>query len=431
MRVDQHYEPTYRREVVAPLLESIKKGYCHTVVSVRGMGLGPLFKFLRLHPVIKELVSPDNFEFSLINFDEVSPLNQKQFLKEFLRDLRSILVTNAVQKNQYIEVEYARGIASEDEHEVLYSIKNLLQVSMEADIRIVVLLQEFDEVARRNNTLLNTLFTLHQLFDHHLLYIFGVHTFPNRLRTGDPTKFDYIFQQYIVQKPFSLEGFLGHYKNHFAEDGLHLDDSQLKLIHSYTGGFASYNRFLSPSLSNASLDTLEESLKEQIPSPQMALRSRQLLIDLTIDEVQALHALCLGHKVPESRLKTLKELGLVIDKNGLFSPIFREHLRAESQIGTGLRIDTEAKKVFIDDVELSLFLSPIEFKFLAYLYEHKNTVCDREKVIEFAWGGHPDGVSDEAVDQLVSRLRSKLLAQTGRGDLITTVRGHGFTLNQS
>jgi hypothetical protein len=101
-----------------------------------------------------------------------------------------------------------------------------------------------------------------------------------------------------------------------------------------------------------------------------------------------------------------------------------------SHIGGRLRVDREARRVFIGDDELDPPLSLPQYRLLELLYINNGRVCTRDNVVESVW---PDvvgaGVSEQAIDALVRRLRDRLAEQDPGIQYIMTVRGHGFRLD--
>lgn len=98
-------------------------------------------------------------------------------------------------------------------------------------------------------------------------------------------------------------------------------------------------------------------------------------------------------------------------------------------IGGRLRIDQESRRVFINDEELAPPLSLPQYRLLELLYNSRGRICTRDNVIETVW---PDvvgeGVSEQAIDALVRRLRDRLAEHDPDVQYIVTVRGHGFRL---
>ena len=96
-----------------------------------------------------------------------------------------------------------------------------------------------------------------------------------------------------------------------------------------------------------------------------------------------------------------------------------------------LKIDMEARRVFIHSVEVNPPLSFPQYRLLELLYTNAMRVCSREEVVEYVWPEVVgDGVSEQAIDALVRRLRDRLSELDPGSNYITTVRGHGFRLEQ-
>jgi DNA-binding response OmpR family regulator len=87
----------------------------------------------------------------------------------------------------------------------------------------------------------------------------------------------------------------------------------------------------------------------------------------------------------------------------------------------GLRIDRRARRVFVDDAEISL--TPKEYDLLAFLAEAPGAAFTREQIMEAVWDEHWFGPT-KTLDVHVGSLRRKL----GAAATVETVRGVGFRL---
>jgi two-component system phosphate regulon response regulator PhoB len=85
-----------------------------------------------------------------------------------------------------------------------------------------------------------------------------------------------------------------------------------------------------------------------------------------------------------------------------------------------LRIDREAHKVWVDELEIDL--TALEFKLLVTLYDRRNRVQTRTALLDDVWGIQAD-ITTRTVDTHVKRLREKLEAAR---DYVETVRGVGY-----
>ncbi|MEL7236466.1 MAG: winged helix-turn-helix domain-containing protein, partial [Chloroflexota bacterium] len=100
------------------------------------------------------------------------------------------------------------------------------------------------------------------------------------------------------------------------------------------------------------------------------------------------------------------------------------------KIGGRLRLDRDSRRVFIEDTELDPPLSPPQYRLLELLYINSGSVCSREAVVETVWpdAENGDGVSEQAIDALVRRLRDRLAELDPEQQYIVTMRGHGFRM---
>ncbi len=102
-------------------------------------------------------------------------------------------------------------------------------------------------------------------------------------------------------------------------------------------------------------------------------------------------------------------------------------------IGHGkLRIDRDSRRVFIASREIDPPLSLPQYRLLEMLIDSNGGVCTRENVIEAVWPeAIGEGVSEQAIDALVRRLRDRIAEIDSEHQYVVTVRGHGFRLDQN
>jgi hypothetical protein len=106
------------------------------------------------------------------------------------------------------------------------------------------------------------------------------------------------------------------------------------------------------------------------------------------------------------------------------TPITGGHTRS------ALLIDPAFRSVMIRGRELDPPLSPGQFAFLELLLKETGRVYSRQEIIESVWPDvSADGITDQAIDALVRRLRERL-AELDSHQYVVTVRGHGFRLDQ-
>ena len=95
-----------------------------------------------------------------------------------------------------------------------------------------------------------------------------------------------------------------------------------------------------------------------------------------------------------------------------------------------LMVDARSRRVWISQQQLVPPLSAQQFKLLWLLYENQGQVISRPNLISVVWGEEQSvGVSDQALDALIRRLRDRLASLDPTHQFIVTVRGHGVRLD--
>jgi hypothetical protein len=100
-----------------------------------------------------------------------------------------------------------------------------------------------------------------------------------------------------------------------------------------------------------------------------------------------------------------------------------------SQLPHSLRLDKRSRRVWVGKEEILPPLSVSQFQLLELLYDNQGEVVSREALVKVVWGeDQAIGVSEQALDALVRRLRDRLSATDPRHAYLVTVRGHGIRL---
>ncbi len=92
-----------------------------------------------------------------------------------------------------------------------------------------------------------------------------------------------------------------------------------------------------------------------------------------------------------------------------------------------LRLDPEKKQVWVSGKLVEPPLSPQQFDLLQLLVDAKGGIVDRDAIAEMVWGS-TEGVTEQAIDALMRRLRRRLADYNAEKEFIITMRGYGFRL---
>ena len=95
-----------------------------------------------------------------------------------------------------------------------------------------------------------------------------------------------------------------------------------------------------------------------------------------------------------------------------------------------LQLDPRSRRVWVNRKEVVPPLSAQQFRLLHTLDRHYGQVVSRQELIDDVWGtDEAAGVSEQAFDALVRRLRDRLSGLDPEHGYIITVRGHGLRLD--
>jgi hypothetical protein len=108
-------------------------------------------------------------------------------------------------------------------------------------------------------------------------------------------------------------------------------------------------------------------------------------------------------------------------------PLTQEMLRVAQP---GLRLNKSQRQVWVNGAVLDPPLSLSQYRLLEILWEHKGKIVTREEVIAAVWPESDEaGITEQAIDALVRRLRDRLAEVDREHEYLVTVRGHGFRLD--
>ena len=128
----------------------------------------------------------------------------------------------------------------------------------------------------------------------------------------------------------------------------------------------------------------------------------------------------------------LEKVGMV--KNGKITiPLLEQFIKSNREelekVSEGKIIfDPEQNEIKKGEVVLSDILTSSEFKLLKYLIANEGKIVSRDDIVGSVWGelSSTAGVTEQALDQLIFRLRKKIEDNPNSPTHILTVKGRGF-----
>jgi len=95
----------------------------------------------------------------------------------------------------------------------------------------------------------------------------------------------------------------------------------------------------------------------------------------------------------------------------------------------GMRLDPETRQIWLNGALVDPPLSLHQYRLLEALWNAGGGVVTREQIVNAVWPeASGEGVSEQAIDALVRRLRERIAEIDDSFRYVVTVRGHGFRL---
>ncbi len=95
-----------------------------------------------------------------------------------------------------------------------------------------------------------------------------------------------------------------------------------------------------------------------------------------------------------------------------------------------LRLDKRSRRVWIGQAELLPPLSVSQYQLLELLYDNPGRVVTRSELVQAVWEKeYAVGISEQALDALIRRLRDRLSTINSEHQFLVTIRGHGLRLD--
>lgn len=185
---------------------------------------------------------------------------------------------------------------------------------------------------------------------------------------------------------------------------------------------------------------LQENLplkkEELVKHPVVRVTLFELWLFLTAQEQHILASLAANKPIPPSEaLDNLISFGLL--NNGACPaftvPLFAEFVcqNAPTLHQEKITYNPATREIQKGEEIISELLSPQENRLLRFLIENQNRIVGREEIIVAVWpeAQSAEGISDEAIDQMIFRLRQKVEDEPASPKHLLTVKGQGFRFN--
>jgi hypothetical protein len=425
---------SYRQSEAQAIFRCVRAGDSCSVVGPSGVAKSNLYRFLRQENVRRHYLGEEWQMYLLVHLDanEITEMTEEA--------VSNLLVDRLLGPVAAQNVKH-------------HSLSATVKAVFEHDVRaIVFLFDQFDAVyGTLNGRFFANLRAIRDEYKYQISFLLlSRHELTTLASSPEREEFEELFSSNTIGLgPYNKDDSLLLLQRVGSRYGRKLDAKKSQTLIELTGGHPGLLKAASIAFFNENLELAKErtALFDTLLNVTDVLSEcNKLWNSIRSGEQQFLRRLETNSSPPrDNQTKSLLQLKGLIKVNGSdfvhFSPLFAEYISrwkgvepAATKLAAGaIRIDT-AGEVWVNDELVTPALTKKELLLLEYLCLSPGRLRTKEEIIAAAY---PDehrsgaGVSDDALNAVVKRLRERLERYSGFGDKIVTVRGKGYRLENS
>ncbi len=440
-----HFESLYpvdsRSAELEKIVTFIKEGNSCQIVSLPGVGRANLLGFLAYNKAIKEKHLRETlkwFHFVVVNFSEV----RKKSLFDVTKFLFLALVDSLQERGLTQEYEKASTIFKEslnfnDEVVLFGGLKKTIDLlAIEKELTVVFLFDRFESYIPQ---LSEDFFTNLRILRNRAKYRFSVVLTLNRPLEDsiDPAVFA-DFHEFLAGHTIYLplvdeQGIMFRIAYIQKVTGKTLDKKLLDKVLELTAKHGKLTRISVEILTNGDHADVTAETVENFLLSQKTIRGvlYEIWNALTPAEQTHLEKALFGKDTYDEHTQYLEHVGLIKNEK-IIIPLFAAFVESQKQNTSTQKEEHISFDAMTNDITkgklvLTDKLTTAEYRLLQYLLENSDKILAREEVITAVWQDKSTaGVTDQALDQLIFRIRKKIEDDPNNPQHLQTVKGRGF-----
>lgn len=430
------YPDTSRAQEIEQILSFIKKGNSVELVGLPGSGRSNLLRFLAYSNPARVKHLGDNykwFHFVYMDLSEIRGRSLFELTKFILITLSYSFSERKMEEEQKAVNDILKeAVEFKDDLILFQALKKAIDyLSLEKELTVILLFDKFDSYFP---SLTPEFFTNLRVLRDRAKYRFScifslVRPMEELLEEGIYSEFyDFMIGNivYLPVKNPEMTEFRFSYIERAA--GKKASDSIKKEILQLTGGHGKLSRI-----------ALEAILAQEVPPENLTefLLSngniKATLYELWNALTPQEQKLILSNELKNVANDSYLVLSGLIKDGAVQIPLLADFLPKLPQPATEkLVFLPETNEIKQGEESLTDKLSPSEFKLLRFLIQNPDRVCEKEEIINTVWTDAKTqmGVTDQALDQIVYRLRKKVETDPNNPTHIHTVKGRGYRFTE-
>lgn len=431
-----HFESMYpentRAQEIDKILSYIKKGNSAQLVGLPGAGRSNLLRVLAYnHGVRKYHLQEHYVWFHFVNMDlsEMKGRSSADLVKFILISLSYSLSERKKDAEQKVVQNLLKEVIEIPDELILFqALKRAIDfLCVEKELTVVFLFDRFDAYIP---SIAPSFFTNLKVLRNRAKYRFSCVFSMNR-------PLEEVVEQAVYAEYFEfvigntvyitlLDKIANDFRFSYIEkvSGKKMSEETRQEIIDLTGGHGKLSRL-----------GAEAILAEEKPSKDLSqfLLGKKTVLAALFEIWSALTPLeqktLLKHEEAAFAKDSYPVLAYLIQDKKNAIPLFNRALSLLPQpAGEQISYHSETNEIVQGEESLTEKLSPSEFKLLRFLVQNAGRICEKEEIIGAVWSDakSQEGVTDQALDQIIYRLRKKIETDPNNPHHIQTIKGRGY-----
>lgn len=433
---ESFYPDTARFDEIQKITDFIKEGKSCQLLGIPGVGRSTVLSFLEHNKAIRlkhlGAGAEDTTHFVTANFSEIRNRPLFDVMKYlFLNLTESLRERGMLEENKAVGDTFREHLSFHDEFLLFQGFKEAVDyMALNRKITIIFLFDRFEEYVPAIST---EFFTNLRTLRNRAKYRFNVVFSVNRpLETSlEPALladfYEFVAGNMVYMKLLDLDTLKFRISQTEKITGKNLSESDFQKIIDLTGGHAK--------LSKLAAEVFLANGGGAGDPGELLLSQKSIqggLLEIWFSLTPAEQADILEENFEDKDVtEYLEDVGLIKDKKiqiPLLSLYAKSKLSSLPKEKQAIVYDENTNTINKGDDMLSDQLTSSEFRLLRYLLQNQERVIERDEIIGVVWQGVKStaGITDQAVDQLIFRLRRKIEEDANNPAHLQTVKGRGF-----
>jgi DNA-binding winged helix-turn-helix (wHTH) protein len=433
--LEAQYPVESRFGEIERILRYVKEGSSCQIIGIPGTGRSSLLEVLTYNKKLQKKhlgESDQKIHFVIVNFSEIRNrplLDAMKFM--FLNLTESLREEKLFEENKVVGDKFREHLKFHDELILFQGFKEAVDyMATEKKTTIVFLFDRFEEyIPTVTSGFFANLRVLRNRAKYHFSVVFSV---PRPLESLLEPSLLADFYEFVADRHVYLSLYdkpSSDFRLSYIEKitGKKINRNMLEDVMHETGGQGKITKLSIESL--LANEEKPESLRQFLLT-QKTIRASLKDIWQSLSPAEQADLLESKFEDPDVA-EYLGKVGLVKDHASTI-PLFAEYIKKYAQ-----EESVDARKIIYDEntntitkgvTVLSDQLTSSEFRLLRYLLQNQEKVIERDELIGVVWQGNKStaGITDQAVDQLIFRVRRKIEEDPNNPRHLQTVKGRGF-----